>query len=138
MLDKIFQMQRDLNIKIGRDTVSAPTEVKEKWLFGYAFAMNDEVQELLNCVDWKWWSKTVKADPSRQFNAILDKENAKIEAIDALHFLVSIFQILDMTPEDVAEIYRLKWEANIARQENGYDVRTKTEDDNNTIKQQIS
>ena len=74
MLSKIFEMQRDLNVKIGRDTVGAPSSERDKWLFDYAFALSQEAGELLDCADWKWWSKTVKENPKR-FKIKVEKEN---------------------------------------------------------------
>lgn len=127
--NEIYKMQHDLNIMIGRDTINDPE--KEKWLFDFTVALGDEIQELQNCTNWKWWAEEGRED---QFNKIIDKANAKIEAIDALHFLMSIFQILDITPDDVIKIYKKKHEKNVLRQKNGYSVLNKTEDDNDEIK----
>lgn len=222
--DEIYELQRELNIIIGRDTVDDKTKIK--WGFDYFVALMSEAQELLNCTNWKWWTKEGKK--SQYFN-IVDLKNAKIEAIDCLHFLMSliqifdvdkdvilneyysisndkslsdycldiinycnlslkvmnsnssyldpltltneteilkslknvlnlnyeakadikkninkifkclmyIFSILNMENKDILRIYELKHEKNILRQQNNYSVLTKTEDDNNEIKEQI-
>ena len=137
MLSKIFNMQKELNIMVNADTNGGTLEDREKLFFQYAFALSQEASELLDCSDWKWWSKVVKENPDKQFRAIADFENAKIEAIDILFFLTSIFQILGMTPEDVLKIYEMKWKVNVDRQKADYDIRFKTEDDNNRIKEEI-
>jgi len=134
-LSEIYRLQHELNCKIGVDTIN--DEKKKEWLFQFSWALHDEVQELANSCHWKWWSKSVKENPELMFKGVKDEKNAKIEAIDCLHFLMSIFQILDMTPEDIVNIYRYKHEKNCLRQENGYDINIKTEDDNNEIKNKI-
>jgi len=134
-LEEIYNLQHELNCIIGLDTINA--ENKKEWLFQLTHALHDEVNELSNSCHWKWWSKDVKENPSLMFKGIKDEGNAKIEAIDILHFLISIFQVLDMTPDDIINVYRMKHQNNIHRQNNGYDINTKTEDDNNEIKNSI-
>lgn len=214
---EIYDMQRDLNKLIGRDTVDDPN--KMEWVYDYAQALEDEIVELKNCINWKWWSKESKE--LGQYSTIIDMKNAKIEAIDALHFFMSlihisgdtdfeffeeydlpntdlaanlfykcelfidivrdiknttswndtdtdlsflegrlkttscchdnlsdilkigwvllndIFWLLSMNVDEIYNVYKLKHEKNIKRQENDYSVITKTEDDNNEIKSKI-
>lgn len=80
MLKQIFEMQRSLNITIGRDTVGADQSIKDEWLHQYIFALEDEVYE---------------------FSTSEERENVKIEIVDMIHFAVSICQILDVTAEDI-------------------------------------
>ncbi len=139
MMDKlreIWNLQHELNCKIGLDTIDASQ--KKEWLFQLTHALHDEVQELSNSCHWKWWSKDVKENPDLMFKGIRDEGNARIEAIDILHFLVSIFQVLDMSPDDVLEVYRLKHKKNMDRQDNNYDIETKNEEDNQEIIRKIS
>lgn len=228
MLSEVFKMQRQLNCRIGRDTVGATQEERDAWLFGYAFACVDEFYELedslddpdnavieaidimhfivsiyhilniqpngliidrshldntenpyalwdaygaynkayitelqynssafivfmrneirvslkllntiMRNIDWKWWSRSVKEDPSRQFKVIMNREPIITAAKEIFTHLVNIFGCLGQTPDDVLNVYKLKWEKNVARQENEYDVRTKTEEDNQEIIQQM-
>ena len=209
-LVEIFKLQNKLNCLIGRDTLNDKN--KNDWLFDYTFALHDEITELLNCIDWKWWSKTVKENPEKQYKVFINKENAKIEIIDIIHFYVSICLITDVMPrelcyyinrfdqtyvehekfnktfdngiklltqcnlilnnayislskpnltiveialkqmlltildicesldiseKDILRIYKMKHEKNVKRQHDGYDVRTKTESDNQEIIAQI-
>ena len=126
-LQLIYKMQHELNCMVGMDTINDPNKLN--MLFKYAFQIGDEAQELMKCSLTKWWVQEFK-DGGELFGTVLDKENAKIEAIDILHFLMSVFQILDMTPEDILKIYKLKHQKNVERQENGYSIAGKTEDDN--------
>jgi dimeric dUTPase (all-alpha-NTP-PPase superfamily) len=89
-LQEIWNLQRELNIMIGRDTVGDPE--KEKWFHDYAVALHDEATELFNCCNWKWWSIEGQQD---QYKKIIDLKNAKIEVIDCLHFLISLMHIVD-------------------------------------------
>lgn len=129
-LELIYNMQHDLNCMVGMDTLNDPNKLD--MLFKYAFQIGDEAQELMKCSLTKWWVQEFK-DGGKLFDTVLDKNNAKIEAIDILHFLMSVFQILDMTPEDIVKIYKLKYQKNIDRQKNGYSIAGKTEEDNLNI-----
>ena len=131
----IYKMQHDLNCIIGKDTINDPNKLD--WLFGYAYQVSDESRELEKCSLTKWWVQEYK-NGGKLFETILDVNNAKIEAIDILHFLMSIFQILDMTPKDILHIYKLKHQKNIDRQKNNYSIAGKTEDDNLEIIDKIS
>ena len=126
-LDLIYRMQQDLNCIVGKATINDPNKLE--WLFGYAYHVNDEARELEKCCLTKWWVEEYKTG-GKLFETVLNKENAKIEAIDILHFLMSIFQILDMTPCEITSIYKMKHQKNIERQKNQYSIIGKTEDDN--------
>ncbi len=126
-LELIYKMQHDLNCMIGKDTINMPDKLR--LLFGFAYQIGDEANELQKCCLTKWWVDEFK-NGGTLFETVLDRTNAKIEAIDILHFLLSVFQILDMTPDDIVNIYKLKHEKNIQRQKNGYSIAGKTEDDN--------
>lgn len=91
----INKLQRELNIVIGRDTVG--DKDKLNWSTDYHIALMSEAHELMNCINWKWWSIEGKED---QHKKIINLKNAKIEAIDILHFLVSIIQIHDIQVEN--------------------------------------
>lgn len=84
MLTEIFELQRSLNILVGRDTVGAPQELKDEWLFQYLTAAEDELYEL-----------AVSDDP----------DNDKIEAIDQLFFNTSICHILNIVPADIENLF---------------------------------
>lgn len=89
--DEIYKLQHELNMLIGRDTVNDKNKIK--WSVDYNIALSSEAQELTDCINWKWWSVEGRTD---QYKKIIDLENAKVEAIDCLHFLMSLIQIYDL------------------------------------------
>tara|TARA_X000000368_G_scaffold373148_1_gene323952 strand:- start:511 stop:882 length:372 start_codon:yes stop_codon:yes gene_type:complete len=109
-LEKIFEMQDTLNQRIGVNTRDLDQEEKNKWVLNYTRAMQQEIAELIDSVPWKWWAKYQE----------FDEQNAKVEIIDLFHFLISLAQVMGMTPEDVYEAYIKKNEVNHKRQESGY------------------
>ena len=72
--------------------------------------MQQEIAELIDSVPWKWWAKYQK----------FDEQNAKVEVVDLFHFLISIAQVLGMSPDDVHRAYLKKNEVNHQRQDSGY------------------
>lgn len=119
--DEIFSMQDTLNKRIGVNTDGMSDEDKAKWVLNYTRAMQQELSELIDSVPWKWWAKYQE----------FDEQNAKVEVVDLFHFLISLAQVLGMTPEDVHEAYLKKNKVNHERQDSGY-VK-KDEDDSRHI-----
>ena len=119
--DEIFSMQDTLNKRIGVNTDGMSDEDKAKWVLNYTRAMQQEMSELIDSVPWKWWAKYQE----------FDEQNAKVEVVDLFHFLISLAQVLGMTPEDVHEAYWNKNTVNHVRQDSGY-VK-KDEDDSRHI-----
>ncbi len=109
-LDEIFAQQDALNKRIGVNTDNMSDEEKAKWVLNYTRAMQQEIAELIDSVPWKWWAKYQE----------FDEQNAKVEVVDLFHFLISIAQVLGMTPEDVYEAYVKKNKVNHNRQDSGY------------------
>ena len=120
-LDEIFSMQDTLNKRIGVNTDGMSDEDKALWVLNYTRAMQQEMSELIDSVPWKWWAKYQE----------FDEQNAKVEVVDLFHFLISLAQVLGMTPEDVHEAYLKKNKVNHERQDSGY-VK-KDEDDSRHI-----
>ena len=119
--DEIFSMQDTLNKRIGVNTDGMSDEDKAKWVLNYTRAMQQEISELIDSVPWKWWAKYQK----------FDEQNAKVEVVDLFHFLISLAQVLGMTPEDVHEAYFKNNKVNHDRQDSGY--LKKDEDDSRHI-----
>ena len=109
-LDTIFKMQDTLNQRIGVVTENLSEEEKTKWVLNYTRAMQQEIAELIDSVPWKWWAKYQE----------FDEQNAKVEIIDLFHFLISLAQVMGMTPDDVYNAYVKKNQVNHNRQESGY------------------
>lgn len=120
-LKSMFSMQAELNRRIGVDTTALPQEQKTEWVLNYCRAMQQEIAELTDSVPWKWWAKY------QQF----DMQNARVEVVDLFHFLISLAQTLDMSADDIFNLYCNKHRINHQRQDNGYTQ--KNEDDNRTI-----
>ena len=109
-LEEIFAQQDALNKRIGVNTDNMNDEEKAQWVLNYTRAMQQEIAELIDSVPWKWWAKYQE----------FDEQNAKVEVVDLFHFLISIAQVLGMTPEDVYEAYVKKNKVNHNRQDSGY------------------
>jgi dimeric dUTPase (all-alpha-NTP-PPase superfamily) len=144
MLDKIFEMQTELNDyvftknklkdKSGQDLnmqaiIAAVTRNKvmvndlpNEWLVNYSKAMKEELIELDEELLWKWWSKDE-----------IDMQNIRVELIDVLHFLVSAMMCAGLDAEKVFDIYQQKHAVNLKRQDANYKKDTKTEEDNKGI-----
>jgi len=120
-LDEIFRLQKELNRRIGVDTDGMTETQRQEWVLNYCRAMSQEVAELTDCVPWKWWAKYQK----------FDRQNARVEVVDLLHFLVSLAQVLEMSADEILEVYTRKHRVNVERQETGY--HTKDEADNKGI-----
>jgi dimeric dUTPase (all-alpha-NTP-PPase superfamily) len=109
-LEEIFRLQDELNRRIGVDTSAMPPEEQTRWVLNYTRAMTQEIAELIDSVPWKWWAKYQN----------FDLQNARVEVIDLFHFLISLAQVLGMSPDDVFQAYVKKNEVNHQRQEKGY------------------
>ena len=120
-LDELFDLQDALNKRIGVDTDCMTQEDKTKWVLNYTRAIQQEMSELIDSVPWKWLAKYQE----------FDEQNAKVEVVDLFHFLISLAQVLGMTPEDVHAAYTKKNKVNHDRQDSGYSE--KDEDDSRHI-----
>ncbi len=109
-LTQIFEMQEELNSRIGVNLKGIDDDEKTKWILNYTRAMQQELAELTDSVPWKWWAKYQE----------FDQQNAKVEVVDLFHFLVSLAQTLGMTADDVFNAYIAKNKVNHERQDSGY------------------
>lgn len=116
-LEEIFALQKSFNDRLiaqrGLEGISA-----EEWIQKYSLAMLSEMAELLEEVQFKWWKN----------KRPLDKQAAKEELVDILHFFVSMCLKLDMDAQELHRIYLDKNQENFRRQEGlsqkaGYEVR---------------
>ena len=109
-LENIFDLQEQLNLRIGVDMETMNDEERAKWILNYVRAMQQELAELTDSVPWKWWANYQE----------FDKQNAKVEIVDLFHFLISLAQVMGMSAQDVHEAYLKKNQVNHDRQESGY------------------
>lgn len=103
-MDELLKLQAELDNHI------AKTRGAEAKPIDLCRAIIHEAVELEDELGWKWW-KTAKG---------VDSARAKEEAIDVLHFLLSLFIKLGMDAKEVEEAYRRKWHVNMDRQNKGY------------------
>ena len=120
-LEDIFDLQEQLNARIGVHMDDMDDDERAKWILNYVRAMQQELAELTDSVPWKWWAN---------YQAF-DKQNAKVEIVDLFHFLVSLAQVMGMSAEDIHEAYLKKNQVNHDRQEKGYS--SKDENDSRHI-----
>ena len=122
-LEEIFELQKELNKRIGvdSDAICQNEEETAKWVLNYSRALNQETSELIDSMPWKWWAKYQK----------FDLQNAKVELVDILHFVVSLAQVMGMSAEEVFELYTKKHALNHKRQDEGY--AKKDESDNKAL-----
>ena len=108
--ENIFELQDQLNRRIGVEMEKMNDEQRCKWILNYVRAMQQELAELTDSVPWKWWAKYQD----------FDKQNAKVEIVDLFHFLISLAQVMGMSADDVFQAYLKKNEVNHKRQDDGY------------------
>jgi len=120
-LEAMFYLQKLLNRRIGVDTDKMDDTQRPQWMLNYCRALIQEAAELTDCMPWKWWASYQK----------FDKQNARVEIVDLLHFLISLAQVMEITPDELFEAYTKKHRVNLNRQESGYT--TKDESDNKNI-----
>jgi hypothetical protein len=135
MLKELFEKQAQLNKRTGFDAKALRANFDAKlagqWLNNYIAAMSNELEELRDCTYWKHWC--AEAKKGNRF-MLHDLQNARVEVIDMLFFWISLAQCLGMDAQDVMRLYEQKLAVNHSRQDNGYSMASKTEDDNKNIK----
>ena len=122
-LEEIFRIQEELNLRIGVDTkaISENDFATQSAIKDYTLALRQEISELIDSTEWKWWADYQK----------FDRQNAKVEVIDCFHFVVSLAQVVGLSADDLFEAYEKKNKINHDRQDSGYSE--KNEDDNKDI-----
>jgi len=137
-LDQIFDAQEKFRKLMGKGQdciVDLMDEAqKGQLIYDHCQAIASELQELINCIYWKSWTKEAKEGKRYMFR---NKENLKEEIADILCFLGDICAAVDMDAEELAAINVRKTEVNINRQLTKYAMDTKDGKDSEAIWQQI-
>ena len=91
MLKEVYRMQRMFNNKvIGFDILAIEKEEDRiKWFRNYLTAYDQELKELLESLNIRWVAGRDKVEAGS-----LDIMNIKVEVVDMLHFLLSMFQVI--------------------------------------------
>lgn len=134
MFKELFEQQAQLNKRTGFDAKELRKDFDSatagQWLNNYIAAMSNELEELRDCTYWKHWCKEAKQ--GRRFE-LHDLQNARVEVIDMLFFWISLAQCVGLDAEDAYNLYMQKLMVNHSRQDGGYSMTEKTEDDNKNI-----
>jgi len=94
-LHTIFEMQDKLNQRCGvyPDIISKDPEETKKWTLNMLRAYQQELAELMESIPWRWWENTK-----------FDEQNARVELVDMIHFVVSMAINVNLTPEEIFKI----------------------------------
>lgn len=136
----MLDMQTGLQVALSEkfDWVANPTKLETcgeilDWMRLMDDAIADETRELYTSLGgmsngkdasavWKVWKKNHGEARARKFSELSpeDQLEAKFEAVDALHFILSKLIPLGIDAEELFILYYLKNAENFARQERGY------------------
>ena len=134
MLHKLFEVQAELNKRIGFDAKalrqSFDPQAAGEWLNNYIAAASNELEELRDCTFWKHWCS--EAQRGRRYE-VHDLQNARVEVIDLLFFWISMAQCVGLDADEVYELYMKKLQVNHQRQNTDYSMAAKNEGDNKKI-----
>ncbi|MDR2664386.1 MAG: dUTPase [Puniceicoccales bacterium] len=110
-LSHLFELQKKFSRRLGIEPDTFTDEERKNWILDYARAMQQEIAELVDSLPWKWWAKYQR----------FDLQNARVEVVDILHFLISMAIALGMDADDLYEKFCKKNEVNHMRQDGGYE-----------------
>jgi len=93
------------------DFVKPQNVTTEEWLQKSLIAMGQELAEMQEELNYRWWKEEHP----------IDREHAIEEGVDLLHFLLAWFDALGATPEDIYRMYIQKNNTNWIRQGINYE-----------------
>lgn len=105
-LDKIVKEQAELFERIAEEH-DIGFEDTEDMIRQHVFALNAEVAELQNSVNWKWWTNDHE----------VDWDNVNEELIDIIFFTVQALILNGNNAEDIYNLYMDKLGVNHQRQD---------------------
>lgn len=112
MLDILFERQKALQVKhMGGNPAELPDDQAITFIKDMTLALTDELHEALAETGWKPWAT------SRHIN----RDAYVGELVDAMHFLINLFLVVDATADEVFARYVEKNVRNAERQQEGYD-----------------
>lgn len=105
-LDTIFAWQKKFDEDLlNRRNLQHIT--RDQWIQMETLAMMDELSELINEVNYKWWKNPKPVDETR----------VKEELVDILHFFTSMCLKMGMSAQELCQMYLEKNKENFARQD---------------------
>jgi len=106
-LETMFYLQKLLNRRVGLDTDKLTDATRPQWALNYCRALIQETAELTNCLPWKWWTCYQK----------FDKQHACAHITELLHLVISIAQVLGVTPDELFDLFTKKHRLHLSPQE---------------------
>lgn len=94
----------------GKPVSELTTEEKMFWTLRHIHAIDDELSELRNETNWKWW---------KLFKGV-NINDVEFEIIDLFFFWLSLCLIWGIDGARVEQLFKAKLAENIRRQEEGY------------------
>lgn len=104
-LETIFQMQNSFDSEL-IEKRGLQNITPEQWIQKETLAMLSELAELLDEVNFKWWKNPKE----------INNQAVKEELVDILHFFVSMCLKMNMTAQELFEMYIEKNKENFNRQ----------------------
>lgn len=112
-LDLMLHMQRMMQIEsFKKDPYAITSSGDMSYIRDMSLALIAEIFEMLNEAPWKPW--TTNAAP-------INKDLFMKEMVDVWCFFMNLMLAVDMTPEELYELYTKKIKVNAQRQLDGYD-----------------
>lgn len=105
----MFYLQKLLNRRIGVDPDKMDDAQRQQWMLNYSRALTQEVAGLTDCMPWRWWANSQK----------FDKQKARAELVEMFRLIISLAEVMEITPEELFEAYTKKYRFNLARQDPG-------------------
>ena len=109
-LNEILVKQASFMKLLGTDVTLLTEQERHDSMKWMSVALADEAMEILRETSWKPWKKPKQ----------LDHAKIKEEIIDALHFVLEMALLMNMSSEDIYDAYSKKMDENIRRQKEGY------------------
>ncbi|HZT23873.1 MAG TPA: metallophosphoesterase family protein [Verrucomicrobiae bacterium] len=106
----LFYLQKLLDKRHGQEADRLNEVQRQQWLLNLCRAADQKLSELVDCAPWKWWASYQK----------FDRPTARQHIVDLWHCLVSLAEVMQMTPDELFEAYTKKRLLNPARQDSGY------------------
>lgn len=110
-LKEMLVLQAEINKAFVPSVKDMNSKQREEWTARLIFALQNETAELADLINWKWWKKQKKD---------IDLLEVKFEAVDMLHFLLSIMLIWGMDSNEIYRMYVAKARENLDRQKRKY------------------
>lgn len=114
-LSEMFSRQQQLQVDFMGIDISEMNDAQiAEYVRWNALAMNAEAVEMIDCTNWKPWSKSEGLVKDR--DALID------EAVDVMCFFMNMMLALNVAPEEIIEQHRVKTMVNAYRQIDEYDA----------------